>query len=396
MRRALIVDGVDGAGSASSTVLARYGFSMPLRAAGLDAALAQLAREPLDLAVLPLQDATPAQFAALERESRRMPQLMLIGTAPSADPQLILRAMRSGVHEFLTAPLQAPELSGAIDRLLRRRQAEGQQGKVIPVFSAKGGVGTTTVAVNLAHALARRYGQGKVVLADLVADGGDVRVMLNLDPVYDILDAVQKLERLDAQLIASLLTPGPDGLLVLPGPDSLEPSVQLDGGATEVLLAHLRSAYPVTVLDCEHQLSERTLAAFNAAEQVILVTQLSVAALRSARRSLAQVQRLGYPAEKFCIVVNRHQSDDVLALRDAAEALGRPVYWSIPNDYRSALLALNRGLPVAMVAAESKVAGGYSHLSAKFGGDEGPAHTNGASSSGASRLRNLLGLSRKG
>ena len=396
MRRALIVNGVDGPSPATPQVLARYGFAAPLRATNLDAGLSQLAREQVDLAILPLHDASVTQFAALERESRRAPQLLLIGTAPTADPQLILRAMRAGVHEFLTAPLQAPELAGAVDRLLRRRQAEGQHGKVIPVYSAKGGVGTTTVAVNLAHALARRFGERKVVLADLVADGGDVRLMLNLEPVYDILDAVQKLDRMDAQLIASLVTPGPDGLLVLPGTDNFEHNVHLDGGATELLLSHLRATYPVVILDCEHHLSERTLAAFDAADQVVLVTQLSVAALRSARRSLSLLHRLGYPDEKFCVVVNRHQTDDVLALRDAAEALGRPVYWSIPNDYRTSQLALNKGMPVATVAAESKVAGGYKHLATKFGGDDAAAHRNGSSSNGASRLRNLLGLTRKG
>lgn len=396
MRKLLIVDGVEGAGAAASTVLARYGFGVPKHAPSLDAALALLAREQVDLAILPLQDASPGQFTALEREARRTPLLLLIGTAPSADPQLILRTMRAGVHEFLTAPVQPGELGAAVDRLLRRRQAEGQQGSVIPVFSAKGGVGTTTVAVNLAHALAHRYGPRRVVLGDLVVEGGDVRVMLNMNPIYDILDTVQKLDRLDAQLIASLVTPGPDGLLVLPGAETVDPTMQLDGTATEILLGHLRASHAAVVLDCEHHLSERTLAAFNAADQVVFVTQLSVAALRSARRSLMLLQRLGYPAEKFCIVINRHQADEVLALRDAAEALGRPVWCSIANDYRTSLLAQNKGLPVAMVAGESRLASGYAHLAATFGGDDAPAHHNGNGVSGPSRLRSLLGLTRKG
>lgn len=396
MRRALIVDGVDGPSPTAPSVLARYGFAAPVRVPNLDAALGLLSRDELDLAVLPLQDASPAQFATLERESRRAPQLLIIGTAPAADPQLILRAIRSGVNEFLTAPLQAAELAGAIDRLLRRRQAEGQAGRVVAVYSAKGGIGTSTVALNLAHALAKRHGERRVVLVDLVADGGDLGVMLNLQPIYDVLDAVGKLDRMDPPLLASLLTPGPDGMLVLPASDSFERDERLDGGATELLLGHLRASYPNVVLDCEHHLSERTLAAFDAADQVVLVTQLTVPALRSARRSLALARRLGYPDEKFCIVVNRFQSDDVLALRDAAEALGRPVYWSLPNDYRTSVLAQNKGIPLLAAAGESKLAATYAHLATKFSGEESPVHLNGSSAKGASRLRHLFGLNRKG
>ena len=130
---------------------------------------------------------------------------------------------------------------------------------------------------------------------DLVVAGGDVRILLDLKPVYDMGDLVEKLDRIDSDLLHSLLTPSVGGVWALPSPDDAELDTVLDSNAVSAVIEHLKGDFAFTVLDCEHHLSERTLAALDAADRVVIVTELNVPALRSAQRTLALCRRLGLP-----------------------------------------------------------------------------------------------------
>ena len=211
-------------------------------------------------------------------------------------------------------------------------------------------------------------------------------------------DLVKKLDRIDADLLNSLLTPCSGGVWALPGPDSPELDDLLDASTTTTIIEHLRIHFAYTVLDCEHHLSERTLAALDAADRILLVTQLTVPSLRSTQRSLALCRRLGFPAEKLLVVVNRYQSGEVLSLADAADVLKTDVFWKLPNDYRTSATALMKGVPVAEYAPDTKLAWSYTQLSARLGGVSAPADGDvaGECARGASRLRQMLGKMKRG
>ena len=134
------------------------------------------------------------------------------------------------------------------------------------------------------------------------------------------------------------------------------------------MLALLRTHFPMTVVDCEHHLSEATLTALDAADKNLLVTQLTVPALRSTQRSLAVFRRLGYDETKLCVVVNRYQSGDVLPVKDAEDLLQTPIYWKLPNDYRLSAASLTKGVPVALEEPGSKLARSYAELVKKLSG----------------------------
>jgi pilus assembly protein CpaE len=232
-----------------------------------------------------------------------------------------------------------------------------------------------------------------VALVDLVVSNGDVRVLLNLKPLYDVGSVVQKLDRLDAELLNSLLTPNGEGVWVLPGTEDPELAEVIDAGAVTAIIDELRSNFAFTVIDCEHHMSERTLAALDAADRVILNTQLAVPALRATQRAIQICERLGYPRDKLCVVVNRFQSTDVLSPADAASLLKYDIQWKLPNDYATVAAALMKGVPVVEHDAGSKLAWSFAQLAAKMGG--GSAHStngNGAAAPG-SRLRRLFGIS---
>ena len=376
-RQALIVSGAVVPEQAAADVLARYGFVQTTVVGSIQGALDLLRDQHFDLLIVPLQDASVPVLAALDREIRRLQTTFVIGTAPRADPELILRAMRSGIHEFLPLPLDDADLAPAVDRLMRRNQASAQRGRVIAVYSGKGGLGNTTIAVNLAHGYAANHRNSRVAVADLVVAGGDVRVLLDLRPTYDMADVAAKLDRIDSDLLHSLLTPSRAGVWVLPAPDDSEIDNVLDGNVTTTIIELLRAEFALTVLDCEHHLGERTLAALDSADRIVLVTELTVTALRSTQRTLGLCRRLGYRDEKLCVVVNRFQSGEVLSPADASDLLKSEIFWRLPNDYRTAAAALAKGITVSEGDPLSRLATSFSQLSAKLGGTGSSVNGNG-------------------
>jgi pilus assembly protein CpaE len=396
-RRALIAGNGAGNSHDVDAVLARFDFEPAILAADRDHAIARLREERFDLLIVPLHDVQPVELLALEREIRKDPNLSVIGTGPSTDANLLLRAMRAGVHEFLVAPPPPEELSGAVERLMRRMSTDVARGELIAIYSGKGGLGTTSIAINLAHAIAGTRPQSRVALADLVVAGGDVRVFLNLRPNYDLSHLVAKGKEVDAELLNSILSPCPGGVWALPTSENPEPEEMFDAAAIGSILELLRANFAVTVVDCEHHLSERTVTALDAADRVLLITHLSVPSLRSMQRTLGLCRRLGYAENKLCVVVNRYQSADVLPLKDAEELLKWPIFWHLPNDYRLSSAALTKGVPVAMEDPGSKLAKSYRDLAVKLGGAAVEKTGDSPASAGrnSSLIRTWFGMERR-
>lgn len=389
-RSALIVAGAAGSQDIANGVLRRFGFAPAASALTLAEAAARMRSAHVDLLVIPLQGIDPVELAAIERESRKSPPTFVIGTAAQADPELILRAMRSGIHEFLVYPPGPADFSRAVDRLMRRTRVDGSAGVAIAIYSAKGGLGTTSVAVNLGFALSRGHRDGRVAIADLVACGGDVRIMLDLKPAYDLGDLVTKVGRIDAELLDSLLTPHAGGVWVLPAAEDPEVADGIDGAITATIVEQLRAHFAFTVIDCEHTLNDRTLAVLDAADHLVLITQLNVAALRSTQRTLALCQRLGYAEEKCHVVVNRHCSGDAISPDDAAQVLGREIFFALPNDYRASMAALTKGVPLCERDAGSQLARSYATLATRLdGGAAAGATRNGQQAGRVGRIFNF-------
>jgi len=394
-RRALIAEfAVTGSAEGVKEVLGRSGFSELVEAHSRAEVIGLMRESHFDVVMVSLQDIESTEMVALEREIRKNSDMAVIGTSTSADPTLILRAMRAGIAEFLVQPYSSEELAGAVERLTWRSRSEVQAGELLAVYSGKGGLGTTSLAVNVAQALATTRTNSRVALADLVVTGGDVRLFLNLKQTYDLGDLVAKGDKVDSELLNSLLTPCPGGVWALPTGDNPELDDVFDASTISSIVGLLRAHFGMTVVDCEHHLTDRTLAALDAADRVLLVTHLSIPSLRSTQRTLSICRRLGYDNEKLCVVVNRFQSADVLAPREAEELLQCDIFWRLPNDYQLSAASLNNGVPVVLHEPNSKLARSYIDLARKLSG--GNPRQNGAkpADSGASRLRNLFRINR--
>jgi pilus assembly protein CpaE len=394
-RNVLIIGEAAGPPKVASEVLHRFGFVRIDDSPTLNEATPRLRGEHYDLVIAPIDKLSNVEMTLLEREVRREGS-MLIGSAPQADADLILTGMRAGVQEFLICPPDPTDFAAALDRLVRRAGTETQRGLVMAVFSGKGGLGTTSVAINLAYAMAVNHPTRRVALADFVVGGGDSRVFLNLKPSYDVGDLVTKMDRIDQDLLMSVLSTTDGGVWVLPASERAEVAEMLDAASSASIINHLRAHFNV-VIDCEHHMSERTLAAFDSADRIVLVTQLTIPALSSTKRTLELCERLGYPESKIFVVVNRHHSGDIVALGDAKEVLKRDVFWRIPNDYRAFTDALTRGKPVVEKDSAAALSKSFIQLAAKLGGSsQAPvAESNGADAGGGSRFGRLLRMGRK-
>jgi pilus assembly protein CpaE len=391
-RHAVLVGEAAGSDESVVQTLARFSFSRVTRVEHVTGVLDMLGAQHIDLVIVPLDALDEPLLARLDRAIRMEKHTAVMGTAPATEPELMLRAMRAGIQEFLVRPLQPTELAASLERLLRRTVATTIEGQVYAVYSAKGGTGASSVAVNVATALAGVHKQGRVALCDLVVTGGEDRLMLNLNPPYDLADVADKADRIDGELLNSVLVQALDGVWLLAGSERPEAEEVVDAGVITSVVNQLKQNFNFTLLDCEHMMNDRTLAALDAADRVLLVTQLSVPALRAAQRALGICRRLGYPDEKLCVIINRFQSGDVVTPAEASEVLKAAIFYKLPNDYKASSEALTRGIPVAMAAGQSKLAWAYTQLATKLSGAEAlVAAANGAKQNGShSRLRTLF------
>ncbi len=349
-------------------VLQRHGYSRILQSPSLSQALATVEAQPVDLLVVPIERVDETQLASLDRLNRRERKVGIIATGESTEASLMLRAMRAGIQEYLVRPIVLEDLTASLERLSKRTTSTVSDGQVFAVFGSKGGVGTSTVAVNLSHALTLVHPAARVAVVDFALPGGDIRLLLNLRPAYDLGDIASKIDRIDADLLHSVMVPSTDRLSVLAAPERPEADEEVDANVATTVVRQMRTAFNFTVLDCEHRLNDRSLAALDAADRIILLTELKVPALRAAQRMLGVFRRLGYPNEKLGVVVNRYQSEDVVSPAEAADVLKTDIFFRIPNDYPTLSRASTDGEPVNVKAPQSKIALSYRQLAQRLSG----------------------------
>jgi len=289
------------------------------------------------------------------RLNAECPRTAIISAAADASPDLILRSLRAGAREFLRIPISVDELRTVLDRISEffttQVEAPKRQGRMVAVFSSKGGCGTSFIATNLAGCIAKR-----AVLVDLNLQAGDLPLFLGVGPKYSIADMVEKRNKLDAELINTLVTPYSSHLSLLAAPKSADSADEIEPQHVFEVLQRLRECYDYVVLDPQHTFDSITLAALDQSDEIVLVLTLDIPAIRSTQRALEIFDRLGYPRKKIRIVVNRWSKQIDLDLRQVEKFLGEPVVAFVPSDYQTAVNSINLGTPLVTSDANSKIA----------------------------------------
>jgi pilus assembly protein CpaE len=280
----------------------------------------------------------PPAVATFRRQNPECPIVLLLS---SLDGQLMLDAMRAGVSECVAEPLTATALEGAIRRVMTQGEPL-PAGQVFAFVGAKGGVGTTTLAVNTAAALAP-VTQGGVLLIDLHLSHGDAAVFLGAEPRFSVVDALENVHRLDHALFTSLVETTGTGLdLLASSSRSIKAGVESERPRT--LIDYASHHYGVTVLDVPRS-DMSMLDALDVASSIVVVASQELGSLRNAGR-MAVTLRQRYGASRVRVVVSRFDSGADLGEREVEKAIGGAVSHLFPSDYRSAVEALNTGRPV--------------------------------------------------
>ncbi|MFN2530717.1 MAG: CpaE family protein [Pyrinomonadaceae bacterium] len=306
-------------------------------------------------AIIALGAITEHTLKFIQRLSAECPSTALISAAEGASPDLILRSLRAGAREFLRIPISTDELKTVLDRVAEfsTKQVEPpkKKGRMVAVFSSKGGCGTSFIATNMAASLA-----AKTVLVDLNLQAGDLPLFLGVDAKYSIADMVEKRGRLDEELIASLVTPYSSHLSLLAAPKEADSADEIEPQHVFDVLQKLRESFDYVVLDPQHTFDSITLAALDQSDEILLVLTLDIPAIRSTQRSLEIFDRLGYPRKKVKVVVNRWSKNIELDLRQVEKFLGEPVIGFVPSDYQTTVNSINLGTPLVQSDGSSKIA----------------------------------------
>ena len=289
----------------------------------------------------------------------KVPSCAIFVTSSSTDGRLILESMRAGAKEFLTEPLKEEDLVSALNRVKRHGSSEKKtsvQGcRVIAVAGATGGVGSSSVAVNLACTLASDR-DNSVVLVDLDVALGDCDVFLDTIPEYSLADVAQNVSRLDLTLLKKSLTKHSSGVHLLPRPVQLEDVRLITADSLQRVLGLLKTSYSHIVIDLSKSFGELDMQAIYMADDILMITQLDLPCLRNVVRLMMTFDGDDSLRNKVRIIVNRvGQDTGQISLKKAQETIGREIYWQIPNDYRVMVEVRNNGVPLVQHAPKAGI-----------------------------------------
>jgi len=302
------------------------------------AAAAKGATAANDVALVSVERDADAAFRLAASLARAGTRVVVHG--PAKDPELILRALRAGAQEFVVAG----DAEG-LRRALETHGGDEVRGRVVAVYPTKGGQGATTLATNLAGALQRQGARACVV--DLDAVLGAVTSVLDVAPQYTLHDIIANMHRLDRGLLDASVPKHGSGIAVVAAGDDVEAAERVDPATVTSLLGFLRRHYDAIVLDGLRGFDERTLAALDASDQVLLVLTQEVAAVRNAQRCLDVFRRLRYPGEKVQVVVNRFQRSATITAEIVEETLEISGAARVTNDFAAVSRASARGALLA-------------------------------------------------
>ena len=282
-------------------------------------------------------------------------------TYSKTESDLLLRALRIGIKGFLSQPLGKEEVKEALASVKRRKQQQvtsGQSsmpGQIIYVMGSKGGVGTTTVAVNLAMKFAEKKTMS-VALVDMNSVFGEVPLFLSIKPTYHWGEIVENVNRLDTTYLMNVLARHPSGVHVLPSPSYLNGHPPAIPETMDRLLNLMRKTFDYVVIDGGQSLDGPSLKAIEMSDKVLFITLLNLPCLANTNKVLKSLSNIGIqPTDRFKIVINRFLKKSDISLKEAGDSVRSEIFWTIPNDYKKTMSAINQGKALQEIAPRAPI-----------------------------------------
>jgi pilus assembly protein CpaE len=328
-------------------------------------------------------------ISATEQMAARAPTAAVVMMSVQGEADYLRRSMLAGAREFLVKPFSSDELTTSIRQVhLREREkmsrmvvrpvasangtaqeGDREPGQIIALFSPKGGVGRTTIAVNLAVAAAAELGK-KVVLVDASFQFGDVGVLLNLNPKNkSIADLAPELEQGEPESLDTFVINHSSGIRVLLAPPSPEMAELVTTSGVKRVLEALRRQHDLVIVDCTSWFNDTTLAILDMADVILTMLSLEITSIKNMRLFLEVADQLGYESGKVRLVLNRADSTLGIRVQDVEHSIGRKVDHTIVSDGRSVVYALNRGVPFFLSNREAQVSQDVMRLASAIAGE---------------------------
>jgi pilus assembly protein CpaE len=315
-----------------------------------------------DLLILEVGSDPEKTFQDIERIYASHGASTIFLTAPRVDPDVLINALRAGVKEFFSQPIKRDDVVAALQKLKKQAvsdeipsHVQRKSGELISVFGTKGGVGTTTIAVNLATALARLEGPPKVALIDMNLLFGEVSIFLDLKPTFDWAEVARNITRMDATYLSGILLNHHSGVSVLPSPVKAIEEYHVTPDIIEELLKIMITMFDYIIVDGGQLLGNISRFIIAMSDKLVLATIPSLPGVINAKRFLEKLSELDYPDEDSIIVMNRYNQKSGISIIEAQKAINRTIKWTIPNDYRSTMSAINNGEPLTSSALGADV-----------------------------------------
>lgn len=304
------------------------------------------------LVFIDLRQQPEKSLEIIQRIAMYFKDIVVVVSGVSFDIDTIQRCMQAGGREYLRRPFTPDDVINVFQRhraVLTEHRAGDDTGRIITVFSNKGGLGKTTIAVNTAIALSEISGK-PVALVDLNLQMGDVTTFLDITPKQTIVDIARNIGRVDEAYLKSSLSEykfGNAHLHVLADPMDMEEAEEVTDEQINTVLTIMRSTFEYIVVDASNFFDSRTLTALDLSDNIMLVSVVNLPSIRSTQRMLSLCNRLGYDRQKVKLIVNRYVPGDEITLEDVEDTLGYEIYYHFPNNYFPIMTAINRGVPIA-------------------------------------------------
>ena len=328
------------------------------------------AQDVPDVVFLDLSAGMGSEFLFAQELNKLRPAVHIIAcsTRNETNPEYLLEAMRSGVRDFLQKPFNRGEVTALVRRLgeqcLVQPEKKKATGKLFVVLGTKGGVGTSTVAVNLAVQMARASGK-RTLLLDFSRPMGDVAAMLDLRPSFQIRDAIENVKRLDSTMLAGLLTPHKSGLKVLAGAARLEDWQEASTRTIERILEIAQREFDLVVMDLGSFYSAEWRDVLHRSE-ILLISEADLPGLAKLHKHLGALADLRVGSSRVRLIINRWHRHDEEALAKIEKGMGMPVFARLPNSFKEVTEATLRG--VAVGKSGDPLAAGFAKIAAGLAG----------------------------
>lgn len=320
------------------------------------------------IAFVDISDNLENALNAIKEITAKNKNLSIIALSNKTSTDTIIKVMRAGAKEFITKPIMKTEFVEIVNNLkAEMNNIEPLEScKIISTFSNKGGIGKTSIAVNLAMELAQATKE-KVALIDLNLQLGDVATFLDMTPAFAMDYISNNIQNLDeTELLNTLSKYKNTSLYVLADPLNIDKSQEITAEQIKNILNVLKKTFSYIVIDIGTNIDSKTITALDMSDLILLIAIVNLPAIRSTQRCMGLFEKLGYKNEKIKLVLNRYMENEEIKTSDIEEVVKQKVYWKIPNNYLTMMSAINKGVPVNSINNDSNIAINYKDFASKI------------------------------